>query len=154
MKKKIIVCAVISSVVVVALIATILVLRFSDMNGDVPADDTTSDSANVIDPPGRISIPGFDEIVLKSDEWIQNVSFKNPESNRCYFVITLYMQDGSLLYKSDLIAPGETINRICLTQLLKTGVYENCVLNYACYSVDDFQQLNGINTIFTLEVSE
>ena len=59
MKKKIIVCAVISSVVVVALIATILVLQFSDMNGETPADDTTSDSANVIAPPGRISIPGF-----------------------------------------------------------------------------------------------
>ena len=79
MKKKIIVCAVISSVVVVALIATILLLQFSDMNGETPADDTTSDSANVIASPGRISIPGFDEIVLKSDEWIQNVSFKNPE---------------------------------------------------------------------------
>ncbi len=154
MKKKIIVCAVISCVVVVALIATILILQFSDMNGENPADDTTSDSTNVIDPPGRISIPGFDEIVLKADTWIQNVHFKNPESNRCYFVITLYMQDGSLLYKSDLIAPGESINRICLSQLLESGVYENCVLNYACYSTKDFQQLNGINTIFTLEVTK
>lgn len=123
MKKKIIVCAFISSVVLVTLIATILVLQFSDMNSNAPVDDTTSDSADVINPPGRISISGFDKIVLKSDERIQNVSFKNPESNRCYFVIALYMQDGSLLYKSDLIAPGKTINSISLTQSLKTGVY-------------------------------
>ena len=59
MKKKIIVCAVISSAVVVALIATILVLRFGDMNGDAPADDTTSDSTNVIDPPGGSAFPAL-----------------------------------------------------------------------------------------------
>ena len=54
-----------------------------------------------------ISIPGMNGIYLKANQTKQTVDFFNPEENQCYFIISLYLSDGTLIYKSDYIEPGD-----------------------------------------------
>lgn len=91
-----------------------------------------------------ISIPGTSGIYLKANQTKQTVDFYNPEENQCYFIISLYLSDGTLIYKSDYIEPGEKITDIELLQTLKKGVYKNCILDYSCFTLNDNKsRLNG-----------
>ena len=100
-----------------------------------------------------ISIPGYEGITLKADSLEQNVSLNNPIQNTCYFVITLYLEDGTRLWQSDYIKPGETSSPIVLTQSLEKGTYPNAVLQYSCFKMDSEKTpLNGAETKLTLRV--
>lgn len=90
-----------------------------------------------------ISIPGTSGIILKSNSLSQTVDFYNPAENQCYFIITLCLSDGTMIYKSDYIAPGEKITDIELLQTLKQGIYKNCTLNYDCFTLTTKSRLNG-----------
>ena len=82
-------------------------------------------------------------IYLKANQTKQTVDFFNPAENQCYFIISLYLSDGTLIYKSDYIEPGEKITDIELLQTLKKGVYKNCTLNYDCFTLTNKSRLNG-----------
>lgn len=99
------------------------------------------------------SIPGYDLIKMKSGQLDQNVRLYNPSENSCYFLITVYLPDGKEIYRSDLIAPGDSIDRIRLSTKLEKGISENAMLVYSCYSVDNLQPMNGATVKFTLEVT-
>lgn len=90
-----------------------------------------------------ISIPGTSGIALVSNTTTQTVDFYNPQENQCYFVISLYLSDGTMIYKSDYIEPGERITEIELLQKLKRGIYKNCTLNYDCFTLTNKSRLNG-----------
>lgn len=97
-----------------------------------------------------IEIPGYGSITLKAGQTAQNVSFPNPAENNCYFVISLYLPDGSLIYQSGLIPPAKAIYSIELLQTVSAGTYENAIMQYDCYRLDDQSQLNGARTHLTL----
>ena len=100
-----------------------------------------------------IAIPGYEGITLKADSLEQTVSLKNPEQNSCYFVITLSLEDGTMLWQSDDIKPGETSSPIVLNQPLEKGTYPNAVLQYSCFKMDNEKTpLNGAETKLTLRV--
>jgi hypothetical protein len=107
----------------------------------------------VVKNPDSIAIPGYEGITLKANSLEQNVSFNNPPQNCCYFVMTLCLEDGTILWESDYIEPGKVSEPIVLTQELKAGTYSNAVLKYSCYSVEDESQLNGAETKLTLWVN-
>ena len=90
-----------------------------------------------------ISIPGTSGIILKANLISQTVDFYNPAENQCYFIITLCLSDGTMIYKSDYIAPGERLTEIDLLQTLKRGIYKNCTLNYDCFTLTNKSRLNG-----------
>lgn len=90
-----------------------------------------------------ISIPGTSGIALAANTITQTVDFYNPQENQCYFVISLYLSDGTMIYKSDYIEPGERITDIELLQTLKQGIYKNCTLNYDCFTLANKSRLNG-----------
>lgn len=90
-----------------------------------------------------ISIPGRSGIALAANTTTQTVDFYNPQENQCYFVISLYLSDGTMIYKSDYIKPGERITDIELLQTLKQGIYKNCTLNYDCFTLANKSRLNG-----------
>lgn len=83
------------------------------------------------------SIPAVTGIELESNQLAQNVEFYNPEENPCAFVISLYLGDGTLVFTTDSIYPGQTVNDVNLTVKLDSGVYSNAILVYDCYSVDE-----------------
>ena len=98
-----------------------------------------------------ISIPGTSGIALAANTTTQTVDFYNPQENQCYFVISLYLSDDTLIYKSDYIEPGERITDIELLQTLKQGIYKNCTLNYDCFTLANKSRLNG--STIKLEIS-
>ena len=102
--------------------------------------------------PDSISIPGYESIILKANSLEQTIAFNNPSQNCCYFVITLCLEDGKILWESDYIEPGEVSDPIKLNQELEAGTYPNTILKYSCYSIEDRSQLNGAETKLTLMV--
>ena len=102
-----------------------------------------------------IDIPGFGSISLKAGVTEQSVNFYNPEQNTCYFQMSLLLSDGTELWKSDLVEPGKAIYNITLNQTLEAGEYENAVLKYECFSMNEEQTpLNGSEIELTLNVLE
>ena len=101
---------------------------------------------------GSIMIPGYETIVMKAGQKEQTVSLGNPGENECYFIITIQLQDGTEIFRSDMVDPGTEITSISLHQPLKAGIYNECILRYSCYDMNTLEELNGANTIFTLEV--
>ncbi|EAH1072827.1 tRNA (uracil-5-)-methyltransferase, partial [Listeria monocytogenes] len=106
-----------------------------DWNGKKQKD--TSGEENTI------AIPGFEKVTLYANETKQAVNFHNPEINDCYFKISLIHPDGSVLWISDLIEPGKGMYSIELEKTLAVGEYENAVLKYECFSLNDQSPLNG-----------
>jgi len=99
-----------------------------------------------------IAIPGFEKMVMKAGRVRQTVKLYNPETNACYFMISLNLADGTPLYRSGMIKPGQVVDVIEISRALQAGTYQNAVLQYECYSSDGLQQLNGAQSVFNLEV--
>lgn len=90
-----------------------------------------------------ITIPGIDGLNLKAGQLQQQVEFYNPSENKCYFQISLFLSDGTLIWKSDYIEPSRKISEITLDKELQRGLYKNCRVVYDCYSLNEKSQLNS-----------
>lgn len=98
----------------------------------------------------RIKIPATTGINMKAGQLRQTVDFHNPEDNDCYFVLSLYLSDDTLIYQSDMLAPSEHITEIELLQDLQKGLYRNCRLVYSCFALDGKTKLNGSNVVLEI----
>ena len=116
-------------------------------------DDVTNNTAAVEKNNDSIAIPGYELLELKADSKKQSLCLPNPPQNTCYFQISLYMEDGTLLWESDLIEPGENSKPITLSKVLEKGTYPNAILRYSCYRMDEkLSALNGAEMKLTLWV--
>lgn len=99
-----------------------------------------------------IAIPGYEALELTAGERRQSLVLQNPEANTCYFVISLSLEDGALLWQSEYLAPGETSEPMVLSEALAAGSYP-AVLHYDCYRMNEaLDTLNGADTKLTLLV--
>ena len=141
-------------VVMLAVIALLLFLILKGCSGAMPpiADNTAiNNSATVEKNPDSIAIPGYEMLELKAGSKEQSLCMPNPPQNCCYFQITLSLEDGTLLWQSELIAPGANSKPMVLSMALEKGMYPNAVLRYSCYSQDEnLSPLNGAETKLTL----
>lgn len=97
-----------------------------------------------------IAIPGYEGLTLRAGE---DLCLLNPEQNTCYFVITLSLADGTPLWQSERVAPGELSDPIRLQVELEPGVYPDAQLAYACFRMDEnLTPLNGAQMELTLRV--
>lgn len=101
---------------------------------------------------GTIDIPGFEKLVFKAGSKEQSVNFVNPIQNTCYFKISLIKEDGTVLWTSDLVKPGETVNQIALGNVPKKGSFL-AALRYDCFSLEDKSPLNSAEVKVTVNVS-
>ena len=150
-KKILIICLVV--LIVIAVIIGIYMILFRQPvqlpDGSISTPNTETIEKNE----NSIAIPGYEGITLKADSLEQTVALENPKQNSCYFVITLLLEDGTILWQSDYIKPGETSSPIVLTQSLEKGTYPNAVLQYSCFKMDSEKTpLNGAETKLTLRV--
>lgn len=100
-----------------------------------------------------IAIPGYKAIRLEADTTKQAVNLYNPEGNDCYFVMSLILPDGTTVWKSKMVAPGQGLYEIELEQTIAAGTYENSILKYECYKRDEeLTPLNGGEVKLILEV--
>lgn len=116
-----------------------------EYNSDIEENNTVEKNDGLID------IPGFDKITFKADSEKQNILFYNPDKNNCYFQISIIMEDGSVLWKSDLIKPSEKIESIELNRKLETGSF-SATIKYDCFSIKDKSSLNGAEVKVTIDV--
>ena len=104
---------------------------------------------------GSIAIPGYDTMTFQTGERVQHVHLENPAQNTCHFIVSIILPDETTLYKSGLIAPGTTVEKLRLLTAPEAGTYENTVLRYSCWNVSpagELSEVSGADTFFTLEV--
>ena len=100
-----------------------------------------------------IAIPGYESLTLAAGTRKQTLSLQNPPQNTCYFQISLFLEDGTLLWQSELIKPGRSSKPIVLEQTLEAGTYPKAILRYACFEMDkERKPLNGAEIKVTLRV--
>lgn len=144
---------------VVILVMLIICLRYCNRSTpppsgtDTPTESTSDKVLDFVpagDNNGRIQIPAVTGVNMKAGQLEQAVDFYNPKENNCYFVITLCLSDDTVIYKSDMLAPGEHITAITLSQELQRGLYRNCRMIYNCYALDGKTKLNGSNVVLEI----
>lgn len=132
-----------------------IMLKSCDKSTTATPEGTTANAttAPVEKNPDSIAIPGFEMLELKAGSKEQSLCLSNPPQNCCYFQISLYLEDGKLLWQSELIEPGTNSKPMVLSKALEKGQYPNAVLRYSCYRMDDnLTPLNGAETKLTLWV--
>lgn len=143
-------------IAMVALLALLLILAVKGCNGSsIPNEDGAADNTSITieKNPDSIAIPGYEMLELKANSKEQSLCMPNPPQNCCYFQISLYLENGTLLWQSELIEPGANSKPMVLSVALEKGMYPNAVLRYSCYSQDDYlSPLNGAETKLTLWV--
>lgn len=102
---------------------------------------------------GAASIPGFESLNLKAGTKKQTLVLSNPAENTCLFRLSLILEDGTVLWTSRYIRPGEDSDPIKLSKPLEAGSYKNTTLKYECFTQDK-TPLNGAEIILTLRVKE
>ncbi|MDO4465652.1 MAG: tRNA (uracil-5-)-methyltransferase [Bacillota bacterium] len=100
-----------------------------------------------------IDIPGYTNLKFEAGQVKQNIMISNPKQNFCWFKVSLNLEDGRVLWTSNLFAPGENSGCIVLSEPLKQGTYENALLKYECFKDQEGQEaLNGVETRLTIIV--
>jgi len=100
---------------------------------------------------GYITVPGFEKLTAEQGT-IHSSGISNPAKNECYIIVSMIMPDGSEIYHSGILAPGQELDSITFPYPLDSGVYEGVITRYSCYALDTMQPLNGADVTFTLEV--
>ena len=117
------------------------------LGSEVTGNNDNSQNAN------SIAIPGYEAITLEANTKKQSTALKNPSHNMCLFRITLILEDGTVLWVSDYVKPGEISDNIELSKELEPGTYPNSILKYECFTMDgNLSPLNGAETKLTLIV--
>ncbi len=100
-----------------------------------------------------ITIPGFNRIAIGANAADAVLNLENPSSNTCWFVVHLMLADGTVLYTSQPLAPGEEIGAVTLSQTLSAGTYDAIVRYEAFDDPVDLNALNSADVVVALIVS-
>lgn len=102
---------------------------------------------------GEIQIPGYSKAEMEEGDTQLHLSIGNPKENNCGFYVTVRLEDGTVLYKSELLKPGYGLTEIPLEQTLNKGTYDAEVF-YECVTLDeDASPLNSAISKFQLIVN-
>lgn len=97
-------------------------------------------------------IPGYGTVEMAAGSKELPISLGNPKENKCYFQVTAALPDGTILFETGYINPGQGITGIPLNKSMAPGTYE-VILAYRCFSLDEqMTELNGVESGFMLTV--
>ena len=153
--KAIILCLLLLLVVAVSVIRWQASKPLDSPEPESAAQTSTSNYGGLVVPerPEMIDITAYESLELKADTPEQSVRFDNPIENNCWLVITLSLEDGTVLWKSEELQPGQVVRSITMDRTLEAGEYENAVLSYQHWTYDEEKlPLNGAETLVTLKV--
>lgn len=149
----------VSLVVLLVIAIGVIVWLFLEKENSIlqPVTTTSVQTGNgglvVPERPEMIDVTAYESIALKADTPEQSVRFENPPQNNCWLVITLSLEDGTVLWKSEELQPGQVVRSITMDRTLEAGEYENAILSYQHWTYDDEKlPLNGAETLVTLKV--
>lgn len=159
MKKQLIAIAAVALITAIIVLGAVLVGMKLSVPQPTANDDTESAVAAMAEPKvapapevPKIAIPGYYQLAISAGTLIQKVELHNPSENPCNFVISMILPDGTEIFRSGMIEPGQKIDAIKLSKSLEVGTYKNAILRYECYSSIDNTKMNGADTKFILEV--
>lgn len=91
-------------------------------------------------------------MTLKSGVLDQEVDIHNDESNPCVFVVSLYLGDGTKLFQTDSIMPGDSVSSITMLNPVMCGTYRDALLVYDCFTNDgNMTQLNRCEFVIQIK---
>jgi hypothetical protein len=97
-------------------------------------------------------IPGYGSAVMNAGDRTLKLTIGNPLGNRVGFLAELTLEDGTVLYSSPLLEPGQAILLLPLERTLEKGTYK-AMVKYNCVTLDrSHQPLNAGISGFTLYV--
>lgn len=96
-----------------------------------------------------IIIPGFKSLTIDANQTNVYFNLYNPLGNTCCFVISVVLEDGTVLYQSDMLLPGEAVGNAMLSQPIPYGYYDATVL-YEAFDPYDLSPLNNAEIEITL----
>lgn len=104
-------------------------------------------------PKGKgIQIPGYATAEMNEGDMSLKLSVGNPKDNECGFYASLVLEDGTVLYESELLKPGYGLTELPLSQTLKKGEY-TAMVHYKCVTLDEEETpLNSAESEFKLIV--
>lgn len=97
-------------------------------------------------------IPGYGSAQMNAGDMALRLTIGNPLGNHVGFIATLMLEDGTELYTSSLLEPGQAVPLIPLNHTLERGEYAAQVV-YSCVTLDEkHAPLNAGVSGFTLYV--
>lgn len=99
------------------------------LSGDVEFEEFDRDSG--------VIVKGVSGLVFSSGSTKQTVDISNNLLNKYDMIARIYLGDGTVLYESDLLHPGEYVNTITISEALNFGVYKNSVLAFSFFTADE-----------------
>ncbi len=141
----------------VAVIAAMLIWIVSNSMGQGsedpnPVGKQTEETEPVEKLTDSISLPGYGGLNLTAGKTEQNLALPNPAENFCQIRISLILEDGTVIWTSELTPPGEQA-QIVLNEALEKGDY-NATLKYDCFQMDENKTpLNGATCQLVLHVN-
>lgn len=116
----------------------------SDWDVDTPNETTPKSSGT--------KIPGYSTAEMNAGDNSLHLSIGNPKANECGFYATLKLEDGTVLYKSELLKPGYGLTEVPLSHTLEKGSY-TALVYYECVTLDEAHTpMNSAESEFTLIV--
>lgn len=98
-------------------------------------------------------IPGYSTAEMNAGDKSLKISIGNPKANSVGMFATLKLSDGTVLYESELLKPGQGLTEVPLVKTLEKGEYE-AVVEYQCVALDEKNtQLNAAESGFKLIVN-
>ena len=141
----------------VAVIAAMLIWIVSNSMGQGsedpnPVGQQTEETEPVEKLTDSISLPGYGGLNLTAGKTEQSLALPNPAENFCQIRISLILEDGTVIWTSELTPPGEQA-QIVLNEALEKGDY-NATLKYDCFQMDEsMTPLNGAACQLVLHVN-
>ena len=141
----------------VAVIAAMLIWIVSNSMGQGsedpnPVGQQTEETEPVEKLTDSISLPGYGGLNLTAGKTEQNLALPNPAENFCQIRISLILENGTVIWTSELTPPGEQA-QIVLNEALEKGDY-NATLKYDCFQMDENKTpLNGATCQLVLHVN-
>ena len=99
-----------------------------------------------------IQIPGFKEAKMTEGDETLHLNIGNPEENDAGFLVTVELEDGTTLYESPVLEPGQGISELPLLTSPKKGTYTAYVVYKVVTLDEDHTPMNTARTVFTLYV--
>lgn len=95
----------------------------------------------------NVAVPGWSKITIPANTMDVVVDFYNPEANagNYYLTFELRLDDGEVLYKSNLVKPGLHIQKITLSRGLPAGTYDASVFIQPYTMDESLTPMNNAN---------
>lgn len=81
-------------------------------------------------------IPGYSSAVMNAGDTSLKLSIGNPKENKVGMFAELQLEDGTVLYQSPLLSPGQGLTEVPLNKTLDKGTY-NAKVVYRCVLLDE-----------------